>query len=59
MYMRPVGSESNDDAFLRAVETYFNDVVFFEPALLAMYERILPEVGQALGESAASRSPGP
>jgi hypothetical protein len=51
MYMRPIGTEANDDAFLGAVATYFSDLVFFEPELLAMYDRILPEIDRALGDS--------
>ena len=55
MYLRP--PTENLEAFFRAVEVYYGDVVLLEPKLLSMYDDLLPQIDRALGESSAKRTP--
>jgi len=48
MYLRPPGE--NLDAFLRSLQLYYSDAVGMEPALLSMYDEIIPEIDAALRE---------
>lgn len=47
MYLRP--PSENLDAFFRSMSLYYDDVVIYEPALVAMYDEILPQIDRALG----------
>jgi hypothetical protein len=49
MYLRPPAE--NLDGFLAALTVYYDDIVFFEPALLKMYDDILPRLDQAISQS--------
>jgi hypothetical protein len=46
MYLRP--PSDNLEAFLRAVAVYYGDIVLIEPALLSMYDELLPEIDRTL-----------
>jgi hypothetical protein len=46
MYLRPPAE--NLDGFLAALSVYYDDIVFFEPALLKMYGDILPRLDTAI-----------
>lgn len=48
MYLRP--PNENLEAFLRAVTIYYGDLVVLEPALLGMYDDLLPRIDRALGD---------
>ena len=48
MYLRPPAE--NFVAFARAADLYYENVNYFEPALLAMYDTLLPRLDQALDE---------
>jgi hypothetical protein len=52
LYSHPPGERgSNDpDTFLRAAAIYYSDVVLIEPGLLNGYDRVLPQIRQALGD---------
>jgi hypothetical protein len=54
MYLRP--PSENFEAFSRALVVYYGDVVAMEPALLAMYDEVLPRVDQTLGERPGDRA---
>jgi hypothetical protein len=53
MYLRT--PSDNLDGFFAAVSIYYGDVVELEPALLKMYDEIVPQIDRALGESSAGR----
>jgi hypothetical protein len=48
MFMNPPSYES--ETFLRAVDLYYGDLVEYEPALLQIYDKIVPMIDAALGE---------
>lgn len=54
MYLRPPGDDL--DAFLRSVSVYYGDIVLIEPALLRMYDELLPRIDRALGDPPSPRS---
>jgi len=49
MYLRPPTGDV--EPFFGAVSVYYGDVVAMEPALLRMYDAIIPQIDRALGES--------
>jgi hypothetical protein len=53
MYVLP--SRENFDGLASAAETYFSDLIEWEPELVAMYDAILPRIDRALG--APARAP--
>jgi hypothetical protein len=55
MYLRPP-SENLDDAFLRTMALYYDDIVLIEAELLSRYDELLPQIDRALGESSNSRT---
>ena len=54
MYLLPPMIE-NPTAFFGALSIYYGDIVLYEPKLLELYDEILPQIDQALGESPAER----
>jgi hypothetical protein len=50
MYL--LSSRENFDGLAEATETYFSDLVEWEPELLTMYDALLPRIDRALGEPA-------
>jgi hypothetical protein len=49
MYVRPPAE--NRDGFLASLSVYYDDIVMIEPALLTLYDDILPRLDRALAES--------
>lgn len=49
MYLRPPTGDF--EPFFGALSVYYGDIVSMEPALLRMYDEILPQIDRALGES--------
>ena len=47
MYLRPPGEDTT--AFLRSLSLYYSDIVLLEPALVKLYDELLPELDRALG----------
>jgi hypothetical protein len=54
MYLRP--PTENLEAFLRGLALYYGDAVLQEPALLSMYDDVLPQINQALSESPGEKA---
>jgi hypothetical protein len=50
MYVRPPSGPA--DQFFRALVIYYDDVDALEPTLIKMYDDILPQLNQSLGDSA-------
>ena len=46
MYLRPPSEDF--DRFLHSVKIWLDDIVYFEPGLLELYDRILPMIDRAL-----------
>ena len=47
MYLRPPDEDTT--AFLRSLSLYYSDVVLLEPALVKLYDEMLPQLDRALG----------
>lgn len=50
--MYVLSHRENFDGLAEAAETYFSDLVLWEPELVAMYDAVLPRIDRALGEPA-------
>lgn len=48
MYLRP--PSDGPEAFFPAVAVFYNDLIFWEPELLRLYDEVLPQIERALGE---------
>jgi hypothetical protein len=46
------------EGFARSLTFYLGDVVLMEPALLRMYEEVLPQIDRALGEASPKNTAG-
>lgn len=49
----PDAGDENMKQFLTAVNIYYADIVRLEPELLRQYEKLLPQISRALGDTAA------
>jgi hypothetical protein len=53
MYLRP--PDENLDAFSKSLALYYGDIIGMEPALVGMYDDVVPRLNEALGESASGQ----
>ena len=51
MYVHPPDDPQDPEGFLRALRVYYGDILVYEPALLKMYDALLPEIDRELGET--------
>ncbi len=51
MYFSPPALPKNEEAFLGAVLLYYGDMVIFEPALVKMYDELVPKIDKTLGDA--------
>lgn len=55
MYITPPVDDTNTATFMAAVFVYYGDMTIYEPRLLRLYDELLPQIDQALGETHAAR----
>ena len=51
MYVHPPHDPQDPEGFLRALRVYYGHILVYEPALLKMYDALLPEIDRELGET--------
>ena len=47
----PAAGPTQNMTFLSALYLYYNDMIYYEPGLVKMYDGILPRIDKALGET--------
>jgi hypothetical protein len=55
MYFAPPALPKNEEAFFGAILLYYGDMVLFEPALVKMYDELVPKIDKAFGDGKTSR----